>query len=150
MSAATGIVLADRADPRFRARVGDNCRQFLGRYDPLHALHPNAAVDRRSARSWSGKACRRTLGAYVDATTLEGAKQTIAAGPAASQIAIKQLGTNGGGFCNANASRPISRTRPRCQQLPRDALDLADPCFAHQLFGRMVMASSARAGRSMR
>ncbi|SEP48208.1 K+-transporting ATPase ATPase A chain [Methylobacterium sp. ap11] len=49
----------------------------------------------------------QTLGAYVDATTLEGAKQTIAVGPVASQVAIKMLGTNGGGFFNANASHPF-------------------------------------------
>jgi K+-transporting ATPase ATPase A chain len=49
----------------------------------------------------------QTLGPYVDATTLEGAKQTIALGPVASQIAIKMLGTNGGGFFNANAAHPF-------------------------------------------
>ena len=45
---------------------------------------------------WQGMP--QTLGAYVEATTLEGAKQTIAVGPVASQVAIKMLGTNGGGF----------------------------------------------------
>ncbi|RWB96835.1 potassium-transporting ATPase subunit KdpA [Mesorhizobium sp.] len=49
----------------------------------------------------------QTLGAYLDATTLEGARQTIAVGPVASQIAIKMLGTNGGGFFNANAAHPF-------------------------------------------
>lgn len=49
----------------------------------------------------------QTLGPYVDATTLEGAKQTLALGPVASQIAIKMLGTNGGGFFNANAAHPF-------------------------------------------
>ena len=49
----------------------------------------------------------QTLAPYVDATTLEGAKQTIAVGPVASQIAIKMLGTNGGGFFNANAAHPF-------------------------------------------
>ena len=48
----------------------------------------------------------QNLGAYVDATTLEGAKQTIAQGPVASQEAIKILGTNGGGFFNANSAHP--------------------------------------------
>jgi len=43
---------------------------------------------------------------YIEVTTLEGAKQTIAQGPVASQVAIKMLGTNGGGFFNANASHP--------------------------------------------
>ncbi len=54
---------------------------------------------------WQGMP--QTLSAYVDATTLEGAKQTIAVGPVASQVAIKMLGTNGGGFFNANAAHPF-------------------------------------------
>ena len=49
----------------------------------------------------------QTLAPYVDLTTLEGAKQTIALGPVASQVAIKMLGTNGGGFFNANAAHPF-------------------------------------------
>ena len=49
----------------------------------------------------------QTLAGYVDATTLEGAKQTIALGPVAFQEAIKMLGTNGGGFFNANSSHPF-------------------------------------------
>jgi len=49
----------------------------------------------------------QTLAGYVDATTLEGAKQTIALGPVAFQEAIKMLGTNGGGFLNANSAHPF-------------------------------------------
>ena len=49
----------------------------------------------------------QTLAGSVDATTLEGAKQTIALGPMASQEAIKQFGTNGGGFFNANSAHPF-------------------------------------------
>ena len=49
----------------------------------------------------------QTLAASVDATTLEGAKQTIALGPVAFQEAIKLLGTNGGGFFNANSAHPF-------------------------------------------
>ncbi len=48
----------------------------------------------------------QNLSPYVEATTLEGAKQTIAQGPVASQMMIKHLGTNGGGFFNANAAHP--------------------------------------------
>src|SRR5262245_26494859 len=44
---------------------------------------------------------------YTVATTVEGAKQTIAQGPVASQVAIKMLGTNGGGFFNANSAHPF-------------------------------------------
>ena len=49
----------------------------------------------------------QTLQGSVEVTTLEGAKQVIALGPVASQEAIKQLGTNGGGFFNANAAHPF-------------------------------------------
>jgi K+-transporting ATPase ATPase A chain len=49
---------------------------------------------------------------YVEATTLEGAKQTIAMGPVASQEVIKQLGTNGGGFFNANSAHPFENPTP--------------------------------------
>ncbi len=49
----------------------------------------------------------QTLAASVTATTLEGARQVIALGPVASQVAIKMLGTNGGGFFNANAAHPF-------------------------------------------
>ena len=49
----------------------------------------------------------QTFAASIDATTLEGVKQTIALGPVASQEAIKMLGTNGGGFFNANSAHPF-------------------------------------------
>jgi K+-transporting ATPase ATPase A chain len=50
--------------------------------------------------------------AYTKATTLEGAEQVIAQGPMASQVAIKMLGTNGGGFVNANAAHPFENPTP--------------------------------------
>src|SRR6202011_1560001 len=53
---------------------------------------------------WQGMP--QNLAAYVDATTLEGAKQVIAQGPVASQEVIKLMGTNGGGFFNANSAHP--------------------------------------------
>lgn len=49
----------------------------------------------------------QNLSAYVDVTTIEGGKQTLAMGPVASQEAIKMLGTNGGGFFNANSAHPF-------------------------------------------
>ncbi|MBQ1543175.1 MAG: potassium-transporting ATPase subunit KdpA [Caulobacteraceae bacterium] len=54
----------------------------------------------------------QTLAAHADAITLEGAKQTIALGPVASQEAIKMLGTNGGGFFNANSAHPFENPTP--------------------------------------
>lgn len=54
---------------------------------------------------WQG--VPQTFAAYVDATTLQGVSQTLPLGPAASQIAIKQLGTNGGGFFGVNSAHPF-------------------------------------------
>src|SRR5262249_2168859 len=52
----------------------------------------------------------QNLNTYVDATTVEGPKQTIAQGPVASQEVIKVLGTNGGGFFNANSAHPYENS----------------------------------------
>ena len=54
----------------------------------------------------------QNLKPYLDVTTLEGGKQTLALGPVASQEAIKQLGTNGGGFFNANRAHPFENPTP--------------------------------------
>ncbi len=54
----------------------------------------------------------QTLGPYVNAQTLDGGVQTIAVGPTASQDAIKFLGTNGGGFFNANSAHPFENPTP--------------------------------------
>ena len=84
---------------------------------------------------WQG--IPQTLGAYVDATTLEGAKQTIALGPVASQVAIKMLGTNGGGFFNANAAHPFENPTALSnfvQMVSIFALGVA----LTNVFGRMV------------
>src|SRR5206468_8574149 len=54
----------------------------------------------------------QNLHSYTVVTTLEGVKQTIAQGPVASQEAIKILGTNGGGFFNANSAHPFENPTP--------------------------------------
>ncbi len=54
----------------------------------------------------------QTLSAYSEVTTLEGVKQVVALGPVASQEVIKMLGTNGGGFFNANSSHPFENPTP--------------------------------------
>jgi K+-transporting ATPase ATPase A chain len=59
-----------------------------------------------------GQGTVQTFSHYVKATTLQGTQQVIALGPAASQIAIKQLGTNGGGFFNANSAHPFENPTP--------------------------------------
>jgi K+-transporting ATPase ATPase A chain len=59
-----------------------------------------------------GQGVVQTFSHYVTATTLQGTEQVIALGPAASQIAIKQLGTNGGGFFNTNSAHPFENPTP--------------------------------------
>ena len=59
-----------------------------------------------------GQGAVQTFSHYVKATTLQGNEQVIALGPAASQIAIKQLGTNGGGFFGANSAHPFENPTP--------------------------------------
>jgi len=74
---------------------------------------------------------------YVEATTLEGAKQVLAMGPVASQSAIKQLGTNGGGFFNANAAHPFENPTPWTNFLQMVAIFIV-PAGATYWFGRAV------------
>ncbi|HBR48182.1 MAG TPA: potassium-transporting ATPase subunit KdpA [Afipia sp.] len=106
LSAATGIAIAValiRGFARSSARTVGNFWVDVTR-TTLYVLLPICIVYALFL-VWQG--IPQTLGAYVDATTLEGAKQTIAVGPVASQIAIKMLGTNGGGFFNVNAAHPF-------------------------------------------
>ncbi len=84
---------------------------------------------------------------YKEVTTLEGAKQILAMGPAASQIAIKQLGTNGGGFFNANSAVPFENPTPFSNFLEVVAIFLI-PAALTYTFGKMVGRTRARAGRS--
>ncbi|MER8816020.1 potassium-transporting ATPase subunit KdpA [Mesorhizobium sp. M0965] len=79
----------------------------------------------------------QTVGAYVNATTLEGAQQTIAVGPVASQVAIKMLGTNGGGFFNANAAHPFENP-DAISNLIQMVTIFAFGAALTNVFGRMV------------
>ena len=84
---------------------------------------------------WQG--VPQNLGTYVDATTLEGAHQTIAQGPVASQLAIKMLGTNGGGFFNANSAHPYENPTA-LSNLVQMVLIFAIGAGLTNTFGRMV------------
>jgi potassium-transporting ATPase potassium-binding subunit len=111
VSAATGIALAlalIRGFARREAKAIGNFWVDLTR-GTLYILLPLSIVI-GLFYVWQGMP--QNLGAYVDATTLEGAKQTIAQGPVASQEAIKILGTNGGGFFNANSAHPYENPTP--------------------------------------
>jgi K+-transporting ATPase ATPase A chain len=79
----------------------------------------------------------QNFASYLTVTTLEGAKQTIAMGPVASQEAIKQLGTNGGGFFNANAAHPFENPTPWSNFLSLISIFLI-PAALTYTFGRMV------------
>lgn len=79
----------------------------------------------------------QNLAPAVEVTTLEGAKQAIPMGPAASQIAIKQLGTNGGGYYNANSAHPIENPTPFSNWLQLVSILLIPAGFAF-LFGELV------------
>ena len=106
LSAATGIALA-AAVMRAFARSGV---ATLGSFwvdltrTTLYILLPLSII---VAFVFIAQGVPQTLLGSVDITTLDGAKQTIALGPMASQEAIKQLGTNGGGFMNANSAHPF-------------------------------------------
>lgn len=79
----------------------------------------------------------QTFGAYATATTLEGVQQTIALGPVASQLAIKMLGTNGGGFFNANSAHPFENPDNLTNMLQMLSIFAIGAAFTN-VFGRMV------------
>jgi K+-transporting ATPase ATPase A chain len=79
----------------------------------------------------------QNFAAYTIATTLEGAKQTIAQGPVASQEIIKQLGTNGGGFFNANSAHPFENPSPLSNFFTL-VLIWSIPAAITYTFGKMV------------
>jgi len=82
----------------------------------------------------------QNLSAYREVTTLEGAKQVVALGPVASQEAIKELGTNGGGFFNANSAHPFENPSP-FTNLVELWLIFAIPAGLTYTYGRMARDS---------
>ncbi len=136
VSAATGIALVlalIRAFARREVKTVGNFWVDLIRCT-LYVLLPLSIV-LALLLVWQG--VPQNIGAYVEATTLEGARQTLSQGPAASQIAIKQLGTNGGGFWNANSSVPYENPTPLSNFLEMLSILLIAAALTHT-FGRMV------------
>jgi K+-transporting ATPase ATPase A chain len=136
VSAATGIALVValiRAFARPSANTVGNFWVDLTR-TTLYVLLPISIVG-ALILVWQG--VPQNIGPYVEATTLEGATQTISQGPAASQIAIKQLGTNGGGFWNANSSVPYENPTPLSNFVEVLFILLISAALTHT-FGRMV------------
>ena len=136
LSAATGIVLAVvliRGFARMSARTLGNFWADITRCT-LYVLLP-ICIPVSLFLVWQG--IPQTLGAYVDATTLEGARQTIAVGPVASQVAIKMLGTNGGGFFNANAAHPFENPTALSNFVQMILIFMLGAALTN-VFGRMV------------
>jgi potassium-transporting ATPase potassium-binding subunit len=136
LSAATGIVLAIaliRGFARHSVRTVGNFWVDITRVT-LYVLIP-ICVPYALILIWQGMP--QTLGPYIDATTLEGAKQTIAVGPVASQVAIKMLGTNGGGFFNANAAHPFENPTALSNFLQIISIFAIGAALTN-VFGRMV------------
>ncbi|MBI1203245.1 MAG: potassium-transporting ATPase subunit KdpA [Rhodopseudomonas sp.] len=136
LSAATGIVLAValiRGIARASAKtVGNFCVDITR--CTLYILLPVCVVFTLFL-VWQG--IPQTLGPYVEATTLEGGRQTLALGPVASQVAIKMLGTNGGGFFNANAAHPFENPTALSNFVQMLSIFVLGAALTN-VFGRMV------------
>ncbi|MCJ2184407.1 potassium-transporting ATPase subunit KdpA [Novosphingobium sp. 1949] len=106
LSAATGIALAFACFRGFARRSATGIGNFWADLTrvTLYLLLPVCVV---YALYLIASGVPQTLAASVQVVTLEGAHQTLALGPVASQEAIKMLGTNGGGFFNANSAHPF-------------------------------------------
>ncbi len=136
LSAAAGIAIAIAVIRGFaRRRVNalgnfwvDLTRATLYLLLPLSILIAVVLV-------WQG--APQNFHAYTHAVTLQGGTQTIAQGPAASQIAIKQLGTNGGGFFNTNSSHPFENPTPLSDFVEVTLIILLGAALTYT-FGKMV------------
>ncbi|ANN56956.1 potassium-transporting ATPase subunit KdpA [Mesorhizobium loti NZP2037] len=136
VSAATGIAIAIALIRGFARASGKSIGNFWVDMTrcTFYVLLPLCIV-LTLVYVWLG--IPQTIGPYVDATTLEGAKQTIALGPVASQVAIKMLGTNGGGFFNANAAHPFENP-DAISNLIQMVTIFALGAALTNVFGRMV------------
>jgi potassium-transporting ATPase potassium-binding subunit len=145
LSAATGIALAlamTRGFVRSQAKTVGNFWVDLTRIT-VYVLLPLSVV---VAIVMGLSGVPQTLTGTVDATTLEGVKQTIAMGPMASQEAIKQLGTNGGGFFNANSAHPFENPNAFSNMLAIWAMMVVSVSCVF-MFGRMIR--DERQGRAL-
>ena len=136
VSAATGIALAVALIRGFARRSAQTVGNFwvdLVRCT-LYLLLPISIVVGLFL-VWQG--VPQNLHAYVEATTLEGAKQVIAQGPVASQEVIKMMGTNGGGFFNANSAHPYENPNA-LTNLVQLVLIFSIGAALTNVFGRMV------------
>lgn len=138
LSAAAGMAMAAAVARAFAANRSDNLGDFwvdLTRIS-LYVLLPISLV---IALAYVALGMPQSLLANVTAHTLEGGKQTIALFPVASQEAIKQLGTNGGGVFNANSAHPFENPNAITNLIEIISMNaLSFGCVV--AFGRMVFA----------
>ena len=136
VSAATGIALAMALIRGFSRSLSKGLGNFWADMTRcvLYVLLP-IAVLAALFLVWQG--VPQNLNAYTEATTLESTNQTIAQGPMASQVAIKILGTNGGGFTNANAAHPYENPTGLSNFIQM-LLMLCLAAALTNVFGRMV------------
>jgi potassium-transporting ATPase potassium-binding subunit len=136
VSAAAGIVLSIVLIRGFARRSAQTIGNFWVDMTRcvLYILLPLAIVF-ALVYVWQG--IPQNLGEYTEATTLEGAKQIIAQGPVASQEIIKNLGTNGGGFFNANSAHPFENPNAFTNLLEMVSI-FAIGVGLTNTFGRMV------------
>ncbi len=111
VSAATGIAVALALIRGLTRKTTDALGNFWTDMtrSVLYVLLPLAII---LTMALVGQGSVQTFSHYIKATTLQGNEQVIALGPAASQVAIKQLGTNGGGFFGANSAHPFENPTP--------------------------------------
>ena len=139
VSAAAGMAVAV-ALVRGIARRGSEARGRLGNFwvdlvrGTLYALLPLSLL---LVPILVQQGVIQNFRPYVQLTTLEGAKQTLAMGPVASQEIIKQLGTNGGGFFNANSAHPFENPTPWTNFWSMFAIFMIPSALTY-MFGRMV------------
>jgi len=136
LSAAAGIAMAAAVIRGFARRSATTIGNFwvdLTR-TTLWVLMPISLIF-ALVLVWQG--VPDNLSPYVNATTLEGATQSIAEGPIASQEIIKELGTNGGGFMNANSAHPYENPTPLTNMLELLAIFAIGAGLTHT-FGKMV------------
>ena len=136
LSAGTGMAVAVAVIRGFSRRSAEGIGNFyvdLTR-SILYVLLPLALIGALFL-AWQG--VPQNFHHYVQAATLNGGHQTLAQGPAASQVAIKQLGTNGGGFFNVNSAHPYENPTPLTNLL-ETVFILLIPVALVLAFGRLV------------
>ncbi len=140
VSAAAGICVALALARGFTRRPGPEGQKTLGNFwvdlirGLLYVLLPICVA---YALFLASQGVLQNFAPYQELTTLEGAKQLLAMGPVASQEAIKMLGTNGGGFFNANSAHPFENPTPLTNMVEMLSI-FAIPAALTYMYGKMA------------